>query len=253
MTDQALRRARKAAALAKPGATLTRAKVLSWSSGAGFAISLGGAKVTSFDTLELEFIPNPGDIVAVLRFKTTILVLGIVESPGDQDVAQLGGSTVTASSLSTIASDTVSAGAVPGAVYEFEAWGNGTQTVANRQTLKLGVALGGNDMTSTTFGLTAFSPSDTAFRWTAKVRVICQTGGSSATWTSYILATVSDFSGGIAPGNNNESTGTSCENTGTTSVDATADATMALRAAWGSTSGSPSLSTQVRLPVRRIA
>jgi hypothetical protein len=253
MTDQALRRARKTATPPAVGAKLSRATVLSWSSGAGFAISLGGTKVTSFDVLELGFIPNPGDIVSVLRYKTTILVLGIVEDPGDQDVAQLGGSTVTAASLSTIASDTVEAGAVPGAVYEFEAWGNGTQTVGNRQTLKVGVALGGNDMSATTFGTTAFSSSDSAFRWTAKVRVVCQSAGASGTWTSYVLATVSDFSGNIAPGNNNESTGTSCENTGTTTVDTTNDATMALRMAWGSTSGSPSVSTQVRLPIKRIA
>lgn len=253
MTDQALRRARKTATPPAAPAKLSRATVLAWSSGAGFAISLGGTKITSFDVLELGFIPNPGDIVSVLRYKTTILVLGIVESPGDQDVAQLGGSTVVASSLSTIASDTVSAGAVPGAVYEMEAWGNGTQTVANRQTLKMGVALGGNDMTSFVFGSTAFSSADTAFRWTAKVRVVCQTAGPTGTWTSYILATVSDFSGNIAPGNNNESTGTSCENTGSTTVDTTNDATMALRVAWGSTSGSPSLSTQIRLPIKRIA
>lgn len=253
MTDQALRRARIAAKPPVSGAKLSRATVLRWSSGAGFAISLGGTEVTSFDTLELAFIPNPGDIVSVLRFKTTILVLGIVESPGDQSVAQLGGSTVVAASLSTIASDTVQAGAVPGAVYEFEAWGNGTQTPGNRQGLTVGVALGGHDMTSGAFGTGAFSSVDAAFRWSAVARVICQTGGPNATWTSFIKATVSDFSGANSPGNANMATLTSCENTGTTTVDATANATMALRMAWGATGGSPSITTQVRLPIKRVA
>lgn len=252
MTDQALRRAQAAAQLAKPGAVLSRATVLTWDSGNGFAISLAGTKVTSFTCLELAFIPNPGDIVAVLRYKTTILVLGIVESPGDQGVAALSGATVTAASLTTLAADNISAGGVPGAVYELEAWGNGSQTVGNRQGLTLGVNLGGSDMSSVQFGTGAFSSADSAFRWSAKIRVVCQTGGSNATWTSYILATVSDFNHPNSPGNANETTATSCENTGTTTVDATAPVSLALKAAWGSTSGSPSLTTQIRLPARRI-
>jgi hypothetical protein len=252
VTSQAIRRARIAAKTPAAGAALTRARVISWDAVSGYAISLGGAAVTSFDVLDLSTVPVPGDIVAVLRYKTKILVLGIVEAASDEEVASFPGNSVTTSTIATLASDTIPAGAPAGSVWELEGWGNGVQAVANRQTLLLGVALGGQDMTQLTFGTTAFSTADTAWRWWARARVVCHTAGASGTWTSFIQASVSDFSGPISPGNANMAYGTSSENTGTTTQDTTASAVLALRAKWGATTGSPAITNQVTLPVKRI-
>lgn len=252
MTNQALRRAKVQAAKTPEGTSVTRAKVISWSSGDGFVISLAGTPVTSFDALPLSPPPVPGDIVAVIRFKTTLLVLGIMETAADEEVASFPGNSFTSATIGNLASDTLPAGAVPGAVYELECWGNGTQNVSSRQTLLVGVALGGTDMAQFQFGSTAFSPSDTAWRWSAVVRAICHTAGPSGTWTSFIRMTVNDFTSAIAPGNNNMASGTSSENTGTTTVDTTSDTTLALRAKWGATTGSPSITNQVQLPLKRI-
>jgi hypothetical protein len=79
--DQSLRRDRLAAAQPQPGAQLTRATVKDWDAGNGYVISLHGADVTAFTVLASAGSPSPGDVVAVLRQQTSILVLGKIVSP----------------------------------------------------------------------------------------------------------------------------------------------------------------------------
>jgi hypothetical protein len=253
MADQALARARLAAQEAEIGGKLTRATVVTWNASDGYVISLGGAKVTQFTILESMSPPNPGDVVAVFRFKSNILLLGTIEAASAQDVATFPGTTVTAASLTNLAVDSIPLGAVQGAVYELEAWGNGVQAATTRQALTFGVALAGNNMSSVSFGTTSFGAAGNAFRWHAIVRAVCQGAGINGTWTSFIKAEVNDFNTNLAPGNNNTASGTSSENTGTTSVDTTISENLALRAAWNATTGAPTLTTQVQLPLKRIA
>lgn len=81
MADQGLRRARLAAAQPGTGAILTRATVKQWDITNGFVISLNGGDVTAFTILASAGSPSPGDVVAVLRQQTSILVLGKIVNP----------------------------------------------------------------------------------------------------------------------------------------------------------------------------
>lgn len=161
--------------------------------------------------------------------------------------------TVTAASLTNLAQGTIpAADAETDSVYELEVWGNGQQgTIGNRQTLQLAVVLGGSTMASITFGSVALPDTAAAFRFRAVGRVICLVPGAAATWQSSILATVSQFSVNLtenaAAGSNNTITGFSCESTGTTVKDSTASNNMGVSAAWGATTGAPTLTSQVAL------
>ena len=53
-----------------------------WDATNGYAISLQGAEVTAFTVLDSAGTLNPGDVVAALRAKTSIVVLGKIVAPG---------------------------------------------------------------------------------------------------------------------------------------------------------------------------
>lgn len=177
----------------------------------------------------------------------------VMQVPGAK-LATFPNITVTQAALTTLASDTYQGGdAEAGSVYELEVNGNGT-TGSTLQALQLGILFGGVTMAPTfTFGTTALNQVSTAFRWWARVRVICHTAGAAGTWSSEILATVAEFgAGNIAPGNNNFATAVACEAGTTSTVDSTANQTLALRAAWGATTGAPTLTSRVAL-FKRVA
>jgi hypothetical protein len=81
MADQSLRRARLAAQKPRAGATLGRATVKTWDAINGYVITLNGGDVTAFTILASAGSPSPGDVVAVLRQQTSILVLGKIVNP----------------------------------------------------------------------------------------------------------------------------------------------------------------------------
>lgn len=81
MADQSLRRAREAAARPPAGAHLTRATVKQWDTTNGYVITLNGGDVTAFTILASAGSPSPGDVVAVLRQQSSILVLGKIVNP----------------------------------------------------------------------------------------------------------------------------------------------------------------------------
>lgn len=155
--------------------------------------------------------------------------------------------TVTAAALGNLTTFTIpAADADTGAVYELEVWGNGQQgTVGNRQTLQFAVVLGGTSMATVQFGTTALPDTSAIFRWRAAGRVICNTTGVTGTWTSYLLVTLSQFNVNYSIGNANFAQAFSCEATGTVTKDTTASETLSIQAAWGATTGAPTLTSQV--------
>jgi hypothetical protein len=151
--------------------------------------------------------------------------------------------TVTSATLSNLASGTYQGlDAAVGSVYEVEAWGNGQQG-STAQTLEFAVVWGGTTMTNATMGTTAM-PANQTFRWWAKARVICHTTGASATWSSFVEA-IYNGTNNVSPGNNNMGCASSCENNTTTTLDSTVNQSLSLRAAWGATTGAPTLTSQV--------
>ena len=172
--------------------------------------------------------------------------------PGAQN-AFYPGHTVTAASLNNLAAYTIPAGAATAnAVYEVEVWGNGTWG-STGQTLQLAVLLGGNTMSSVTLG-TQFMATSAAFRFRVAVRAVCQTTGAGGTWSSMISGEVSVFGANLLAAGGasaNASNGfCSCESTGTTTVDTTVNEDLGLSAAWGSTTGSPTLTSRVAIAKR---
>lgn len=197
-----------------------------------------------------EDLANLRGQMAYLGETGSALNFGIPGASG----ATFPGTTVTAASLTSIASATIPANApVAGAVYELETWGNGTQG-STAQTLQLGAALGGSAMASVILASGSMAINAT-FRWRALIRVICNTTGATGTWTSYVKANWTTWTAGgsnIGPNNNNFSEAFSCESTGTTTADTTASQALAVQAAWGATTGGPTLTSRVAL-FRRIA
>jgi hypothetical protein len=177
----------------------------------------------------------------------------IPATPPGAQLAAFPGNSVTGTSLADLATFTVPANdPVAGAVYEIEAWGNGSQG-SSRQTLQIGTALGSTAMSSLTWGTVAFQASAT-FRWWAVARVICLSPGASASWVSLVRGMVAQFNANLAPTNANESSGCSSEAQGGTTytISSLANQTLRLQAAWGATGSSPSLTTTVAC-CRRIA
>lgn len=137
-------------------------------------------------------------------------------------------------------------------VYETEVWGNGQQG-STQQAVSFTVVLGGNSMANVTFGTTAFSsaPANAIFRWRAVARAICHTTGTTGTFTSYILATVSVFNQNLSPGNANMANGFSCESTGTTTINTTVANNLGVSASWGgAATGSQNVTSQVAIAKR---
>lgn len=64
-----------------PGAKLQRASVLTWSAEAGYVIVIGGAQFSDVPLLASAGTLAPGDVVAVLRYKSSLLILGVITYP----------------------------------------------------------------------------------------------------------------------------------------------------------------------------
>jgi hypothetical protein len=161
--------------------------------------------------------------------------------------ATFPGTTVTQATLNTLASATYPGNdADAGAVYELEVNGNGTQG-STAQSLQVATVFGGNTMATFTWG-SGFVPASQAFRWKVTIRVFCHTTGSGGTWSSEITGVADQFGTNIT----NSVAAVSCESSGTTAVSTTSNQTLALQAAWGSTTGAPTLTSRVAL-FKRIA
>lgn len=157
------------------------------------------------------------------------------------------GLTVTQATLNPLASATYTGGdAAIGSVYELEAWGNGVWG-STAQALELAVVLGGNTMSNITLGAN-FMATSAAFRWRATVRVVCLSPGTGGTWQSTVFGECSVYgtslltSGGSAVNATNSFI--SCESSGSTTLDTTVNQTLSLSAAWGSTTGAPTLTSR---------
>src|SRR5215472_15116452 len=108
--------------------------------------------------------------------------------------ATFPGLTVTAASLSNLATATVPGGdPKTGAVYELEAWGSGTQG-STLQTLEFSASLGGTAMLNVTMGTTNWDAISKAFTWRVTARVICLTTGATGTWQNYISVNLTENS-----------------------------------------------------------
>lgn len=163
--------------------------------------------------------------------------------------ANYSGTTVTSSSIATIASMTVAANdPTAGSIYELEVNGNGSWA-STGVTLEFIVTYGGNQMTNLTLGANFF-PGNQNFRWKMRTRVYCQTTGVSGTWVSELDGVASVFGTNILTNNQaNASTGfVSCESSGSTTVDTTTSQTLALQVNWGGSGAS--ITSQVIIPKR---
>lgn len=169
-------------------------------------------------------------------------------------LATFPNTTVTAATLTNLASATVLANdAEIGAVFELEVNGNGTWAATTGQTLQLAVALGGTAMSSLTLGAT-YLAAGTNFRFKVRVRVFCHTTGATGTWSSEVEGELSAFGNNLVGGAGSQNTAgfISCESTGTTTKDTTVNETLALQAAWGATTGAPTLTSRTAI-YKRVA
>jgi len=161
--------------------------------------------------------------------------------------ATFPGATVGGSSFATLASMTVPANdAEAGAIYELECNGNFTQG-STAQSLTVGVAFGGTDDSNQLISSGNVAPAGGTGRFLARVWAICATTGSSGTWRTMVWCTLTaNASPGTAP--------CFCDCSASTllSKDTTANQILALRAKWGSATGSPGITCQVAVP-KRIA
>jgi hypothetical protein len=64
-----------------PGLSLQRAQVVTWDATNGHVIMLAGANVAEPFVLASVGTLTPGDVVAVLRQKTSVLILGVIQAP----------------------------------------------------------------------------------------------------------------------------------------------------------------------------
>ena len=163
------------------------------------------------------------------------------------------GNTVTAASLANLSFWTIPANdAAVGAVYEIEVQGNGTQG-STAQTLEFAVMLGGNTLSNLTLGANFMAASST-FRWHMVARAITLTTGAGGTWQSLLCGEVSVAGTSLLSSGASSANATSgvvsCEAAATTAVDTTADQTLGLSAAWGSTTGAPALVSRVAIAKR---
>ena len=135
-----------------------------------------------------------------------------------------------------------------GAVYEIEAWGNGTTSASGtRQTLSLRANFGSTPMQSVSFGTSSFGTTN-FFRWWCRVRLLVVTLGTAGTVISFVKANQSEAGANLSPSNGNFTEGFATEASGLYTKDSTRDATFSLQASW---SGSgQSIVSRVALPKR---
>jgi hypothetical protein len=187
---------------------------------------------------DYKLLQAPADIAAV-RGQLKQLQYGF-------GPASFPGTSVGAASLTDLATAEYPAGdAYVGAVYELEVNGNFTQATGSATTLKLGVSFGGVADSNQVLG-SGFAPVGGTGRFVARVWAVCVTTGAGGTWKTMMWATVTQ---NATP--NNSVTVVDCSPAGTISADTTAEQTLSLQAAWGTTAGSPSIISRVAV-FRRI-
>jgi hypothetical protein len=135
-----------------------------------------------------------------------------------------------------------------GAVYEIEAWGNGSVTQAGKTTLSMRANFGSTPMNTITQGSTAFGTTN-AFRWWAAVRLIVVAVGTSGVVRSMINFGQNETAN-VSPGNGNFVWITGSESSGSYAKDSTRDATFSLQASWGGSGQSITCQTMI---AKRIA
>jgi hypothetical protein len=131
-----------------------------------------------------------------------------------------------------------------GAVYEIEAWGNGTIQPANKQALSFRGQIGSTAMFTGAFGTTAFGTS-AAFRWWASARVCFHAIGTAGQVQSQLAADQAETAN-ISPGNGNFGRMQGSESTGTYAADTTRDLAFALQSQWGGSGQSMTCRTTIR-------
>jgi hypothetical protein len=210
-------------------------------------MALKPASVHEFDVDAAE------DAIAGLRGQAAALPNPQYLVPGVQP-AFFPNSTVATSFLSSLAVANIPAGDPDiNSVYEIETWGNGVQG-STAQTLEFSVSAGGTAMTNITFGTQAFgtTPANAIFRFLVIGRVIFQAIGTSGVMTSYLKANVTVFGATITPNTNNFAEGFSCESITTYTINTLVNNNYSVSAAWGSTTGGPTLTSQVAIPKRIV-
>jgi hypothetical protein len=135
-----------------------------------------------------------------------------------------------------------------GAIYEIEAWGNGTISQAGKTTLSMRANFGTTPMNTITQGSTAFGNTN-AFRWWAQIRLIVVSIGTNGVVRSMVNFTQAETAN-VAPGNGNFVAIPGSESSGTYPKDSTRDATFSLQASWGGSG--QTLTCQTMIP-KRIA
>ena len=153
--------------------------------------------------------------------------------------------TVTAASLHDFAAYSIPANdAAIGAVYMIEAWWHATQG-STAQSLEFQLALAGNDVAHVTIPASAWGANSTPRGWVTGI-LGCITTGASATWQGVVKG-----SGNLL----NYATATAypfvqVQGPGSVTVDSTATNAFALRFAWGSTTGSPTITCDYSYAMR---
>jgi len=164
--------------------------------------------------------------------------------------AQFPGTSYSGTGWGTLASMIIPAyDADIGAIYEIEAWGNGTLPSSGRSGFHLRANVGANAMTSASWGSTAFGGSN-LFRWWAQARIIVQTIGAGGTVVSFVKSNQSEYNTNLSPGNGNFVEAMSAEAAGNYPQDCTRDQTFSLQASWDGSGNS--ITCRVALP-KRIA
>jgi hypothetical protein len=173
-------------------------------------------------------------------------IVGLNSVDGNQPhrgQSSAGGTGVTAASDTPLSDAfTIDGGdANANTTYRLTAWGTGTQGSTN-QTLTLSVYFGGSSRASFTIGTTEWSGTTSqGFRWKAELIAQCHSNGAGGTW-SFCISGYESVAANIFSSNGANQTMAGVASTGAdVTVDTTVNNDMLLEAAWGSTTGSPTL------------
>jgi len=169
------------------------------------------------------------------------LQMGLV---GSQN-ATFPGNSVVAAMLQNLGSFTIPANdAEAGAVYQLEIEANFTQAAGTATTIRFTSNFAGTTDGDQTLGA-AFCAAGGTGRFYGRVRAYCVTTGVSGTWKTSLLAITTPTAGPagsyVAEDNSSGSVIT---------ADTTASQVLALKVAWGTTTGSPGITNRVTIAGR---
>jgi hypothetical protein len=156
------------------------------------------------------------------------------------------GNQVTGTSLSNLASQTILNGdPCVNSMYELDVWGNIT-TGTTAETLELAVNLGGSAASNVTLGTSFWGVvASQAWRFYVKCRVMVSVTGASGVWNSMLFGAITTTSNVIGgSGSQNDGALTASESTGTISLSTLQNNQFGLLAAWGGTTGAPSITSR---------